>query len=152
MSNALVGRPMEILLIEDNRDDVRLTRESLQDSHIPHRLTIVRDGQEALQFLRREDWFARAPLPDLILLDLNLPRKDGREILKEIRTDYEIQDIPVVILTASQDEDDQLRGKLFDVQGYLTKPVDQQQFISLLKDLRSCWHQDVILPESVWEA
>ncbi|MDH3717192.1 MAG: response regulator [Planctomycetota bacterium] len=151
MSNALVGRPMEILLIEDNRDDARLTREALRDSKIQHRLTIVCDGCEAMKFLHREDWFARAPTPDMILLDLNLPRKDGREILGEIKADYEIKDVPVVILTASRDEQDQVRGDLFHVEGYLTKPVDMQRFVSLVKELRAYWHQDVILPASIWE-
>jgi CheY-like chemotaxis protein len=151
MSNALVGRPMEILLIESNRDDVRLTREALLDTNIQHRLTIVRDGCEAMKFLHREDWFARAPTPDLILLDLSLPRKDGREILVELRADYEIKDVPIVILTTSRDEQDQVRGELFHVEGYLTKPVDIQRFVSLVKELRAYWHQDVVLPVSIWE-
>lgn len=141
---------MEILLVEDSHADARLTREALRDSHIQHRLTIVRDGREAMKFLHREDWFAQAPRPDLILLDLNLPYKDGREIFTEIRTGYSIHhDVPIVILTASQDEEDQIRSRLFHVEGYLVKPVDRKRFIRLVKQLRVYWHQDVILPPSI---
>ncbi|HUS38465.1 MAG: response regulator [Pirellulales bacterium] len=149
MSNALVGRPMEILLIEDSPSDARLTKEALQGSSIKHRLTIVRDGQEAMKFLHRDDWFSQAPKPDLVLLDLNLPRKDGREVLEEIRADYEFKDVAVVILTGSPDEYDVLQGQLFHVDGYLTKPVDMERFIALVKELKAYWHKDVVLPAMI---
>ena len=121
-----VGRPMEILLVEDSLSDARLTIEALKDGDILHHLTLVCDGEEALLFLRQADRFARAPRPDVILLDLALPRKDGREILAEIKSDYSLKQIPVVILTASRSHEDILRGQMLQVEGYLTKPVNLQ--------------------------
>jgi CheY-like chemotaxis protein len=120
--------------------------EALKDGQIKHRLTLVRDGEEALAFLHQEKWFSRAPRPDLILLDLNLPRKDGREVLTEIKQDYDLKEIPVVVLTASPDEEDRLRSQLLHVEGFMQKPVDLAEFISLIKQLRTYWHSDVILP------
>ncbi len=142
----VVGRPMEILLVEDSRSDARLTLEALSESRIKHRLTIMRDGEEALQFLHREAWYAQAPRPDLILLDLNLPHKGGLELLAEIRGDDALREIPVVILTASESEDDQLRGQQLHVEGYMSKPVAKQKFVALVRQLRDYWHADFILP------
>jgi CheY-like chemotaxis protein len=144
----LVGRPMEILLVEDSLSDARLTLEALNESRIQHRLTIIHDGLEAMIFLRREAWFAHAPRPDLILLDLNLPRKDGWQILAEIRQDEDLRRIPVIILTASSSEEDQLRGQQFHVEGYLCKPVEREHFVALVRQLKEYWHADVILPAS----
>ncbi|MDH3717245.1 MAG: response regulator [Planctomycetota bacterium] len=149
MANALLGRPMEILLVEDNRLDARLAFEALHDCQIKHRLTLIPDGREAMMFLRQESYFARAPRPDLILLDLNLPGHDGREILREIRQDYVLNDIPIVILTASRDEEDRLRSDLFQVEGYMTKPVNIAKFIGLVRSLMAYLDEEVILPNEV---
>ena len=146
MSDSIVGRPMEILLVEDSRSDARLTMEALKDGNLKHRMTLIPDGAEAMSFLRREQWFSRAPRPDLILLDLNLPGKDGREVLKEIKADEQLRDIPVVILTASKEHEDVLSREPFDVAGYMVKPVDMTKFIALVKQLKAYWHADVILP------
>ncbi|NIP86106.1 MAG: response regulator [Planctomycetales bacterium] len=142
----LVGRPMEILLVEDNRQDARLALEALADTRIHHRLTIINDGDEAMHFLHRQTWFARAPRPDLILLDLNLPRKDGRQVLSEIREDPQLRQIPVVVLTVSDSDTDRLRSEQLHVEGYLAKPVDRDQFVALVRQLKEFWHADVILP------
>lgn len=144
----LIGRPMEILLVEDSRSDARLTLEALNDSCIQHRLTIIHDGLEAMNFLHRQTWFARAPRPDLILLDLNLPGKDGWQVLTEIRQDEDLQRIPVIILTGSDSERDQLQGEHFHVEGYLRKPVEREPFLALVRQLKEYWHADVILPAS----
>lgn len=145
----VVGRPMEILLVEDSRADARLTIEALKAGQLKHRLTIVCDGEEAMLFLHQEKWFARAPRPDLVLLDLNLPRKDGREVLEDIRADYQLNQMPVIVLTASQDHEDELRSQMLNVEGYMRKPVDLDQFISLVRQLKAFWHADVILPADV---
>jgi CheY-like chemotaxis protein len=139
---------MEILLVEDSRSDARLTLEALNDSGIQHRLTIIHDGLEALHFLHRRTWFAHAPRPDLILLDLNLPGKDGWRVLTEIRQEEDLQRIPVIILTGSDSEQDQLQGEQFEVEGYLRKPVEREPFLALVRQLKEYWHADVILPAS----
>lgn len=144
--SGVVGRPMEILLVEDSRSDARLTMEALRDSQVKHRLTIVTDGGEAMLFLRRQQHFALAPRPDLILLDLNLPIKDGREVLTEIKEDQELNRIPVVVLTASQDHEDLLQSQQLCIEGFLRKPVDHDQFVTLLRKLKTYWHADVVLP------
>lgn len=146
MSNQLVGRPMEILLVEDSLMDARVTIEALRGGNVQHRLTLVRDGVEAIQFLRQEGRFARAPRPDLILLDLMLPKKTGLEVLSELRDDFELQQIPVVVLTASDDEEDKTRCSFFDVNSYITKPVNLDKFLGVIKELKRCWREDVILP------
>jgi len=148
MSRAVVGRPMEILLVEDNRADARLTLEALTAGGVKHRLTIVQDGDEAMLFLRREKWFAQVPRPDLILLDLNLPGKDGRQVLTELRGEGTLKSIPVVVLTSSKSDEDMLKSQLFQVEGYLQKPVDIDRFILLVKQLKAYWHADVILPSA----
>ena len=149
VDKVIVGRPMEILLVEDSRVDARLTIGALQEGQLKHRLTIVRDGEEAMLFLHQEKWFAQAPRPDLVLLDLNLPRKDGREVLKEIKADYRLNEIPVIILTASQNHKDELRSQMLNVDGYMQKPVDLKQFIALVRQLKAFWHADVILPTDI---
>ena len=148
MSDDWVGRPMEILLVEDNLGDARLTIETLKDGGVDHRLTLMLNGEEAMQFLRREKWFARAPHPDLILLDLNLPGKDGREVLCEVKADDELKNIPVVVLTASEQDKDMLRSQELNVEGYMTKPMNLNKFVALVKQLQAFWQADVILPKS----
>lgn len=146
MTRDTVGRPMEILLLEDNWDDARLTFEFLKEGGVQHRLTWLWDGQEAMEFLRREGKFARVPQPDLILLDLGLPLKDGREVLAEIKADDELRMIPVVVMTASKDHEDMLRSEELQVESYITKPVDLEKFLGLVKELKTFWHSDLILP------
>ena len=146
MSNQLVGRPMEILLVEDSLMDARVTIEALRDGHVQHRLTLVRDGEEAIHFLRQEGRFARAPRPDLILLDLMLPKKTGLEVLAELQENFELKQIPVVVLTASENEADRSRCAFFDVDSYITKPVNLDKFLNVIKELKRCWREDVIVP------
>ena len=146
MPRDTIGRPMEILLVEDNWDDARLAYEFLKDGHIQHRLTWLWDGAEALEFLRRQGKYARVPHPDLILLDLGLPRIDGRQVLTEVKADSELQHIPVVVMTASQDHEDMLRSEQLQVDGFVSKPVDLEKFLALIKDLQRFWHADLILP------
>jgi two-component system, chemotaxis family, response regulator Rcp1 len=138
---------MEILLVEDNLADACSTIVALKEGKIPHRLTLIRDGMEAMAFLHQEGIFARAPRPDLILLDLQLPYKDGREVLREVKADYDLKNIALVVLTASHDEQDRLQSELLHVDSYVTKPVDLDKFLSLVKQLRmQYWLRDIILP------
>src|SRR5262245_55721601 len=146
MSNQLVGRPMEILLVEDGLMDARVTIQALRGGKVQHRLTLVRDGEEAMQFLRQEGRFARAPRPDLILLDLMLPKKSGLDVLSELRADYGLGDIPVVVLTASDDQEDRVRCTVLEVNSYIQKPVNLDKFLAVIKELKRCWREDVILP------
>jgi CheY-like chemotaxis protein len=141
-----VGRPMEILLVEDSLSAARLTMGALKKGNILHRLTWLSDGVEALEFLYRRGKFAVAPQPDLILLDLGLPKKDGREVLKEIKQDEDLKTIPVVILTASTDQEDIDATEQLEVESYLTKPVDLPQFLKIVKDLSRFWREDMIVP------
>jgi CheY-like chemotaxis protein len=137
---------MEILLVEDSLSDARLTIETLKDGPVVHRLTLVRDGQEALDFLHRERAFTHAPRPDLILLDLHLPRKDGREILDAIKLDESLRRIPVVVLTASKQSEVLLRSEHLQVESYLAKPVDVTEFLDIVKQLNRFWRADILLP------
>jgi two-component system, chemotaxis family, response regulator Rcp1 len=138
---------MEILLVEDNLADACSTIVALREGRIPHRLTLVRDGMEAMEFLHQEGIFARAPRPDLILLDLQLPYKDGREVLQEVKADYDLKNIALVVMTASNDEQDRLHSELLHVDSYITKPVDLDKFLSLVKQLRRQYLlRDVIMP------
>ena len=146
MRDDTVGRPMEILLIEDSLSDARLTIEALRDGQIKHRLTLVRDGDEALLFLRRAGSFAMAPRPDLILLDLKLPKKGGREVLDAIRASQDLMRIPVVVLTVSKEGEKRLRDENLQVESYLIKPVDVDQFLLAVRQLNSFWRSDIILP------
>jgi CheY-like chemotaxis protein len=141
-----VGRPMEILLVEDSLVDARLTIEALRVGNVNHRLTLIRNGDEAREFLVREGKFARAPKPDLILLDLHLPGMDGRELMIMIKSDPELKEIALVVLTASEAHEDVLRGQQLHVDGYMIKPLDMDKFLSLIRQLREFWHADVILP------
>lgn len=146
MQRETVGRPMDILLVEDNWDDARLAYEFLKGGRIQHRLTWLWDGDEALEFLHRRGKYARVPRPDLILLDLGLPRVDGREVLAEVKEDSELKEIPVVVMTSSKDHEDLLRSEELQVDGYITKPVDLDKFLGLVRDLKRFWHADLILP------
>jgi len=142
------GRSAEILLVEDNPGDVRLTIEALRDSKVQNQLNVVRDGVEALSFLRREGAFVNAVRPDLILLDLNLPRKDGREVLAEIKADASLRTIPVVILTTSRAEQDVLRSYELQANCYITKPVDLEQFMTVVRSIEDFWLTIVTLPHA----
>ena len=146
MSRHMIGRPMEILLIEDGLLDAKLAIAALKRSGLPHRLTLLRDGEEALEFLLHAGKFARAPRPDLILLDLLLPKKSGFDVLSEIRGDDDLREIPVVILTAADDEGFQARAELYEVEHFIKKPVNFGKFLETVKKLRSFWHHDLILP------
>ncbi|MFQ6047618.1 MAG: response regulator [Gemmatimonadales bacterium] len=142
----LVGKPIEILLVEDNPGDVRLTREALENNKVANRLTVARDGEEALAILRGTRGDEAAPRPDLILLDLNLPRKDGRELLAEIKQDPTLKRIPVVILTSSQAEEDVLKTYELHANCYVSKPMDLKNFVNVVKQIRDFWLQIVKLP------
>jgi CheY-like chemotaxis protein len=137
--------PVEILLVEDNPGDVRLTREALRDARVRNNLHVVRDGAEALEFLRRSGAHVAAPLPDLILLDLNLPRKNGREVLAEIKGDDRLRHIPVVILTTSQAEQDVLASYRLRANAYVTKPVELDQFLKVVASIEEFWLEIVKL-------
>ena len=137
---------IHVLLVEDNPGDVRLTTEALREGKIPHHLHVVSDGVEAMAFLRREGPYADAPRPDLILLDLNLPKKDGREVLAEIKADENLKRIPVVVLTTSQAEEDILRTYELHANCYVTKPVDLQQFIAVIQAIEEYWLATARLP------
>jgi two-component system, chemotaxis family, response regulator Rcp1 len=142
-----VGRPMEILLIEDDLEDAGLTIEALRQGEVPCRISLVRDGDEAIEFLFRRDKFRRAPQPDLILLDLNLPKKSGREILADVKADERLARVPVVVLTSSRTHQQILQSENLHVESYLTKPVDRAQFDGVVKSLRKYMLSDVILPQ-----
>ena len=146
MSSTPSGRPVEILLVEDNPGDVRLTRETLKDSKLLNRMSVAVDGVEALAFLRREGRYAGEVRPDLILLDLNLPKKDGREVLAEIKADESLRRIPVVVLTTSSAEQDIL--KMYDLHAncYITKPVDLDQFSTVVRAIETFWFTIVKMP------
>lgn len=146
MSISTIGIPIEILLVEDNPGDVRLTLEALKDGKVRNNMHVVKDGVEALAFLRREGEYADAPCPDIILLDLNLPRKNGREVLAETKKDPNLRRIPVVILTVSQAEEDVLRTYDLHANCYITKPVDLEQFIKVVKSIEDFWLTIVRLP------
>lgn len=139
-------KPLEILLVEDNPADVRLTTEAFRDSDVRHHLSSVSDGVEAMAFLRREGEFSSAPRPDLVLLDLNLPRKDGREVLAELKEDAELRRIPVVVLTTSQAERDLTRAYDLHANCYMTKPLDFDRFIAVVTQIRDFWLNAVTLP------
>jgi two-component system response regulator len=146
MSDAGPSRPIEILLVEDNPGDVRLTREALLDGKILNHLTVLPDGVDVLALLRREGKYAQAPRPDLVLLDLNLPRKDGREVLSEMKADPSFKSIPVVVLTSSKAEQDILKTYNLGAQCYVTKPVDLDQFLHVVKCVEGFWFNIVKRP------
>jgi two-component system, chemotaxis family, response regulator Rcp1 len=146
MPDTFSSRPIEILLVEDNPGDARLTREALREGKIRNNLHHARDGVEALAFLRREGEYAKAPTPDLVLLDLNLPRKDGREVLAEMKQDRRLRTIPVVVLTTSEAENDIVRSYELHANCYITKPVDLEKFIEIVREIESFWLAVVTLP------
>ena len=140
------GKAIEILLVEDNAGDARLALEALREAKVHNNLNWVTDGVEALAFLRREGQYAQSPRPDLVLLDLNLPRKDGREVLAEIKADEGLRRIPVVILTTSQAEEDILKAYHLNANCYISKPVDLDQFMKVIKTIKDFWLTIVKLP------
>jgi CheY-like chemotaxis protein len=142
-----IVREIEILLVEDNPGDVRLTIEALKDGKIRNHLSVASDGEEALGFLRRQGQYAKAPRPDLILLDLNLPKKDGREVLKEIKQEKDLKRIPVVVLTTSTAEKDIIKTYDLHANCYVTKPVDFEQFTNVVKSIEDFWFTVVKLPQ-----
>jgi two-component system, chemotaxis family, response regulator Rcp1 len=146
MSRDPIGRPMEILLVEDNRMDAHFAIRALEKANFKHRCTLVVNGEEAMDYLQRRSIFARAPRPDLILLDLGLPKKDGREVLSELRADHALRELPVVIMTGSNDEADRAHMQLLEVESYLVKPVDLDKFLCVVRELKRFWMQGVILP------
>lgn len=137
---------IDILLVEDNPADVRLTREALKEAKVHNSLYVVEDGVVAMEFLNRQGAYGDAPRPDLILLDLNLPKKDGREVLAEIKQDPDLLRIPVVVLTTSRAEEDILRSYDLHANCYVTKPVDLDQFITIVKSIEDFWLTIVKLP------
>jgi CheY-like chemotaxis protein len=146
MASEAVGRPMEILLVEDGLVDAQVTIAALKKGQVRHRLSLIRDGEEALEFLLRQGKFARAPRPDLVLLDLGLPKLDGRQLLARIKATPELKSLPVVIMTSSDDEEDRVQSELLGVDGFITKPVDLEKFIQVVRQLRRFLHAEVILP------
>lgn len=137
---------IEILMVEDNPGDVRLTREALKEYKIRNQLHVVEDGVEALHFLRKEGEYQDAPTPDLIFLDLNLPKKDGRQVLEEIKADPNLKRLPVIVLTSSSAEEDILRSYDLHANAYVTKPVRLQEFISAVKAIEDFWLSVVRFP------
>ena len=143
------ARPVEILMVEDNPGDVRLTQEALKEGRLWNRLVVAQDGIEALEYLRRRGRFQKAARPDLILLDLNLPKKDGREVLAEIKADEALKLIPVVVLTTSKSEEDILKSYTLHANCYITKPVDFPQFAAVVQSIEDFWFTVVKLPPIV---
>ncbi len=140
------GKAIDILLVEDNPGDVRLAQEALKESKVHNKMFVVEDGIEAMEFLRQRGKYAGAPRPDLILLDLNLPRKNGREVLAEVKSDNSLKRIPVVVLTVSRDEQDVLKAYDLHANCYITKPIDFEQFIKITKTIEEFWLTIVRLP------
>jgi CheY-like chemotaxis protein len=146
MSQDTIGRPMEILLVEDNLEDAGSTIRALEQGGVKCRVSLVRDGEEAMSFLQAQGIYAKAPRPDLILLDLKLPKKDGREVLAEIRADAQLRDLPVVVLTASRTHREVLQSQGLEVESYMVKPVDLEQFLDAIRSLRQFWMSEILLP------
>ncbi len=142
----ILTKPVEILLVEDNPGDVRLTVEALKESKLLNNLNVVEDGIEALAFLKNQGSYKKNPRPDLILLDLNLPKKDGREVLAEFKKDNSLKHIPVVILTTSQADEDIIKTYNLHANCYVTKPVDMEQFLKVVKSVGDFWFSIVRLP------
>ena len=146
MSVELRSKPVQILLVEDSPDDVELTMEGLEEGKILHDLHVAVDGVQALEFLQHQGEYVNAPEPDIILLDLNLPKKDGREVLQVIKSDPKLMHIPVVVLTTSQADEDIIRSYNLHANCYITKPVDLEQFFNVIKALEEFWLTVVRLP------
>lgn len=146
MSNISDVKPAQVLLVEDNEDDVELTLEALTSSKVKMEVHVVSDGLAAMKFLHQEDEYKEKPRPDLVLLDLNLPIMDGREVLKEIREDDDLTDLPVVVLTTSQNEEDIIKAYKLHANCYISKPVDFLKFTEIVKQIEGFWLQLVKLP------
>jgi len=146
MTNHGHGDMIEVLLVEDSPDDADLTIDALREGKVRNRVSVVEDGVEAMAFLRRQGKYANAPRPDLILLDLNMPRKNGREVLAEVKQDPNLRRIPVVVMTSSDEEEDILAAYNLHVNCYVTKPVDLPQFIRVVKSIEHFWFSIVKLP------
>jgi CheY-like chemotaxis protein len=144
-----LGRAADFLLVEDNPGDVRLTQEALRSHKVQNNLHVVGDGEEAMAFLRRQGKYANAPRPDIILLDLNLPRKDGREVLADIKSDPNLKTIPVVVITSSEAEQDVIKSYNLNANCYVTKPVNLDQFIKVVQSINDFWLTIVKLPSSI---
>jgi CheY-like chemotaxis protein len=138
--------PIDVLLVEDDPGDVLMTREAFEENKVANRLAVVSDGAEAMQYLRREGEYADAPTPDLVLLDLNLPRMDGREVLAAMKSDEALRSIPVVVLTTSEAEEDVLRSYALHANAYVTKPVDFSRFIEVVRQIDDFFVSVVRLP------
>jgi CheY-like chemotaxis protein len=148
MCSSLIGRPTEILLVEDNLDDARVTIQALKHDNVHCRVSLARDGEETLSFLRREGVFAQTPEPDVILLDMELPKKDGRQVLSEIRGDERLRSIPVLVLTASAVHRAVLQAQNLHIDGFMTKPVSLDQFIQAVKSLRRSRLVEFLIPSN----
>ena len=146
MSNHRLVRPIEILLVEDNPGDADLAREALEGSKFNNILNVVDDGEKAMAYLRRDGLYAEVSRPDLILLDLNIPKKDGRQVLSEIKEDDDLKRIPVVILTTSRAEEDIIKSYNLHCNCYITKPIDLNQFLSVVRAIEDFWLSIVVLP------
>ncbi len=146
MNDFTKSKPIEILLVEDNPGDVRLTVEALKEAKVSNNLHVAEDGVEAMTFLRREGRYAGVPRPDLILLDLNLPKKDGREVLEDVKNDRDLKRIPIVVMTTSKAEEDIVRSYDLHANCYITKPVDLDQFMTVVKSIEDFWLTIVKLP------
>ena len=146
MKSITAGRPIEILLVEDSATDVLLAEEALQEAKMRNNLYVVKDGVEAMAFLRNEGKYADVPRPDLVLLDLNMPRKDGREVLAEVKADDHLKNIPVVVLTTSQAQEDVLKAYGLHANCYISKPVDFEQFTNVVRAIDQFWFTVVTLP------
>jgi CheY-like chemotaxis protein len=144
--NELPGRQIQILLVEDSPSDAKLTLTALKLAKVANAVNHVEDGEQAMEFLRREGAYDKAPRPDLILLDLNLPRKDGREVLEELKKDPDLRTIPVVVLTTSKAEQDVLRSYQLHANCYVTKPVNFERFLEVVQSIESFWLSVVVLP------
>jgi CheY-like chemotaxis protein len=147
MGTNISAKPIEILLIEDSRGDIGLIEEVFEEAKIRNNLYIAEDGEEAILFLNKKGQYADAPRPDIILLDLNLPKKDGREVLEEVKSDENLKNIPIVVLTTSKAEEDVLKSYNLRANAYITKPVDFDQFIKVIKSIEGFWLEVVKLPK-----
>lgn len=146
MNNGIIGRPAEILLVEDSPGDVRLTQEAFKEGKLRNNIHVAEDGEEAIAFLSKKGKYASAPTPDLVLLDLNLPKKNGLEVLAEIKSNGKLKSIPVVMLTISKSEEDILKSYDHHVNCFITKPIDIDQFLKVVKSIESFWLTIVKLP------
>ena len=146
MRHETIGRPMEILLVEDSLMFARITMAALKDGGVKHRMTWLTDGEQTLDFLFRRGRFKRAPRPDLLLLDLCLPKIDGRQVLAEVRADHELRSLPVVVMTSSEEPEDREMSERLQVESFVPKPVDFEKFLQLVNDLKHHWQKDMVLP------